>query len=207
MDALFLNLANIIKEQPMPQEFQDVRSVIFCNDCSAKCSTPYHFLGLRCQICQSFNTMELDRSPMPVERAEAEQHAEQAGPSQPLSPRRPSELAPGGHDNPLTSPALHSPCSHFLPPRNVVQSNGSPSRHPHFAEPEINQEDEDEEEELNFWGGEVRSGSSADETGSDSESADDLDDSDIDDEGEGDEEGDDEDDDNDDGDIVLLGHR
>ncbi|KAF3766140.1 zf-CHY-domain-containing protein, partial [Cryphonectria parasitica EP155] len=56
MDALFLNLANIIKEQPMPEEYRGIRSVLFCNDCSAKSSTDYHFLGLRCQICQSFNT-------------------------------------------------------------------------------------------------------------------------------------------------------
>lgn len=71
MDAIFLNLANIIKEQPMPEEWKHMRSVVLCNDCSAKCSTPYHFLGLRCQNCQSFNTVELQRSPEPVLAPEA----------------------------------------------------------------------------------------------------------------------------------------
>ncbi|KUI67037.1 hypothetical protein VM1G_03435 [Cytospora mali] len=67
MEALFTNLANLIQEQPMPEDYRDVKSVVLCNDCSAKCSTQYHFLGLRCQICKSFNTAELDRSPMPSE--------------------------------------------------------------------------------------------------------------------------------------------
>ncbi|ROW03963.1 hypothetical protein VSDG_01064 [Cytospora chrysosperma] len=67
MEALFTNLANHIQEQPMPEEFRNVRSVVLCNDCSAKSSTQFHFLGLRCQICKSFNTAELDRSPMPGE--------------------------------------------------------------------------------------------------------------------------------------------
>lgn len=200
MDALFLNLANIIKEQPMPQEFQDVRSVIFCNDCSAKCSTPYHFLGLRCQICQSFNTMELDRSPMPGDRADGERNAVHAGPSRPGSPSQPSNSTDGRHDDPLSSPVLHSPCSRASASNGAIQNSGSPAGNPRFVEPEMDFEDE-EDEELNFWGGEVRSGSSADE----SESEGDMDDSEVEEEDK-DEEGDEEDD-NDDGDIILLGHR
>lgn len=78
MDALFLNLANIIKEQPMPEAWQDMRSVVLCNDCSAKCSTQYHFLGLRCQNCQSYNTVELQRSPMPGFEEHLEPGSEQA---------------------------------------------------------------------------------------------------------------------------------
>lgn len=185
----------------MPHEFQDVRSVIFCNDCSAKSSTPYHFLGLRCQICQSFNTMELDRSPMPGGRSEGEQDAVQAGPSQPESPPRSRNSADGRHDNPLSSPALHSPCSHASASSIVIRNNGSSSGQPRFVEPEVDLEDE-EDEELNFWGGEFRSGSSADESESEGE----VDDSEIEDDkdGEGDDE---EDDENDDGDIILLGHR
>lgn len=195
MDALFLNLANIIKEQPMPQEYLDVKSVIFCNDCSAKCSTPYHFLGLRCQICQSFNTMELDRSPLPGDRTDEDQTAAQTDLLQPGSPSRPSGSRDG---NPISSPALHSPCSHASGADSAMQGvESSPSRPPRYAEPEIGLEDEDEDEELNYWGGEVRSVSSADE----SDSGDEADDSDME---EGDEE---DDDDNDDGDIVLFGHR
>lgn len=197
MDALFLNLANIIKEQPMPTEFLDVKSVIFCNDCSAKCSTPYHFLGLRCQICQSFNTMELDRSPMPAERVDEGQNTTQTNSwQQPQSPSRPND---GRDGNLLSSPAMHSPGSHASASNVTLQNNASSSRHPHFAEPELGLEDEEEDEELNFWGGEVRSVSSADESDSEDEA---NDDSEM-------EEGEDEDDedDNDDGDIILVGHR
>lgn len=78
MDALFLNLANIIKEQPMPEAWQHMRSVVLCNDCSAKCSTQYHFLGLRCQNCQSYNTVELHRSPMPAFDEQSDPGSEQA---------------------------------------------------------------------------------------------------------------------------------
>lgn len=201
MDALFLNLANIIKEQPMPPEFQDVRSVIFCNDCSAKCSTPYHFLGLRCQICQSFNTMELDRSPMPGDQAAGEQDAAQTGPSHARSPSQPGNSTNAGHDDALSSPAIHSPRSHTSAVRTIAQNNSSTSGPPRYVEPDVVLDDDDEEEELNFWGGEVRSGSSAE--GSDSEGG--LDDSENEDEDDKDEDGDD--DDNDDGDIILLGHR
>ncbi|CAN8103403.1 unnamed protein product [Discula destructiva] len=89
MDALFLNLANIIKEQPMPEEWQHMRSIVLCNDCSAKCSTHYHFLGLRCQNCQSFNTVELQRSPEPGQDPESDQARDQAAP--PQAPQNPSQ--------------------------------------------------------------------------------------------------------------------
>lgn len=195
MDALFLNLANIIKEQPMPTEFLDVRSVIFCNDCSAKCSTPYHFLGLRCQICQSFNTMELDRSPMPAERVDEGQSTAQIDSRQPQSPSR---VTDGRDGNLVSSPILHSPGSHASASNVALQHIESPSRHPRFAEPELGLEGEEEDEELNFWGGDARSVSSADESDSDDETNDDS---------EMEEGEDDDDDDNDDGDIILFGHR
>lgn len=80
MDALFLNLSNIIKEQPMPDDWKNVRSILLCNDCSAKSSTPFHFLGLRCENCNSYNTIELQRSANP------------ANPSEPAQTPSPSSL-------------------------------------------------------------------------------------------------------------------
>lgn len=73
MDALFLNLSNIIKEQPMPEEWKEVRSILLCNDCSAKSSAPFHFLGLQCENCHSYNTIELHRSANPANPAEPTQ--------------------------------------------------------------------------------------------------------------------------------------
>lgn len=194
MDALFTNLANIIKEQPMPEEFQNVRSVILCNDCSAKCSTAYHFLGLRCEICQSYNTVELDRSPMPGYRSENGEEPNEADSSQPQT----SSAIDNG-------PGITSTTSHLPHSPDATQSlNGdthnhvSANRNLWFVEPELTSADEDEEEEFDFWGREVRS----DPSGSDEEddSSDNVTESEVDEE--------DEDEDNvDEYDIVLLGHR
>lgn len=59
METQFRNLDVAILGQPMPQEFQDTRAVILCNDCSAKSTVCYHWLGLKCSICRSYNTVEL----------------------------------------------------------------------------------------------------------------------------------------------------
>lgn len=59
MDALFRNLELSIQSQPMPPEFQDTMAVISCNDCLGKSQVKYHWLGLKCAICHSYNTIEL----------------------------------------------------------------------------------------------------------------------------------------------------
>lgn len=82
MDALFLNLSNIIKEQPMPEDWKDVRSILLCNDCSAKSSAPFHFLGLQCENCHSYNTIELQRSANPANPAEPTDTSNAPHPSQ-----------------------------------------------------------------------------------------------------------------------------
>ncbi|KAI0484269.1 hypothetical protein GGR56DRAFT_613007 [Xylariaceae sp. FL0804] len=59
MESQFRNLELSIQSQPMPPEFSDTRAVVLCNDCSAKSSTPYHWLGLKCSVCSSYNTAQL----------------------------------------------------------------------------------------------------------------------------------------------------
>jgi hypothetical protein len=59
METQFRNLDIAILTQPMPEKFQDTRAVILCNDCSAKTTVPYHWLGLKCAVCRSYNTSEL----------------------------------------------------------------------------------------------------------------------------------------------------
>lgn len=59
METQFRNLDIGILDQPMPPEFRDTRAVILCNDCSARSTVPYHWLGLKCSICRSYNTVEL----------------------------------------------------------------------------------------------------------------------------------------------------
>jgi hypothetical protein len=59
METQFRNLDVAIQSQPMPPEFRDTKAVILCNDCSARSTVPYHWLGLKCSICSSYNTVEL----------------------------------------------------------------------------------------------------------------------------------------------------
>ncbi|KAG6010991.1 hypothetical protein E4U21_000018 [Claviceps maximensis] len=59
MESQFRNLDVAILSQPMPPEFRDTRVTVLCNDCSGKCDVLYHWLGLKCSICQSYNTVEL----------------------------------------------------------------------------------------------------------------------------------------------------
>ncbi|EED20307.1 CHY and RING finger domain protein, putative [Talaromyces stipitatus ATCC 10500] len=59
MEARFRNLDRTIESQPMPSEFEDTRAMIYCNDCGAKSNVPYHWLGLKCDLCESYNTAQL----------------------------------------------------------------------------------------------------------------------------------------------------
>ncbi|KAJ0125115.1 hypothetical protein J7T55_006459 [Diaporthe amygdali] len=199
MEALFTNLANIIREQPMPEEFENVTSIILCNDCSAKCTTQYHFLGLRCQICRSYNTVELERSEMPGDRTEndstpAHGHGHPAPETRAISahPHSPSQNRAFG-SNPGS--ILHPSGSHA--PYSSSQDAASPAGHHAHAVPQIDSAmDDDDVEELNFWGGETRSGPESEEEDDDYEDDTDAEDSEN-----------DEDDDNEDDDIMLFGHR
>lgn len=65
MDAQFRNYDIQIHSQPMPAEYRDARAIISCNDCSAKSQTAYHWLGLKCSLCSSYNTVQLQLLNMP----------------------------------------------------------------------------------------------------------------------------------------------
>ncbi|EPE08761.1 ring finger and chy zinc finger domain-containing protein [Ophiostoma piceae UAMH 11346] len=59
MESMFRRLDKHLQEQPMPDEYRNTRAIILCNDCEAKTSTDYHWGGLRCEVCLSYNTVEL----------------------------------------------------------------------------------------------------------------------------------------------------
>ena len=59
MESMFRRLDKHLQEQPMPDEYRNTRALILCNDCEAKTSTDYHWGGLRCEVCLSYNTVEL----------------------------------------------------------------------------------------------------------------------------------------------------
>ncbi|KAH8693082.1 zinc-ribbon-domain-containing protein [Talaromyces proteolyticus] len=59
MEARFRNLDRLIDSQPMPNEFKDTRALVYCNDCGARTDVPYHWLGLKCDLCESYNTAQI----------------------------------------------------------------------------------------------------------------------------------------------------
>lgn len=44
----------------MPEEYRDNRAYVFCNDCNSRSIVKYHWLGLKCSICESYNTTQLE---------------------------------------------------------------------------------------------------------------------------------------------------
>lgn len=59
MESQFRNLDRAIDSQPMPPQFRDTKAMVSCNDCYAKSAVAYHWLGLKCAICDSYNTAQL----------------------------------------------------------------------------------------------------------------------------------------------------
>ena len=60
METQFRRLDRHIEEQPMPEEYRDNQAYIFCNDCNSRSVTRYHWLGLKCANCESYNTTQLE---------------------------------------------------------------------------------------------------------------------------------------------------
>ncbi|TLS20918.1 uncharacterized protein PpBr36_10810 [Pyricularia pennisetigena] len=67
MESQFRKMDQHIADQPMPAEYRDVRAIIYCNDCEAKSQTLYHWVGMKCSICQGYNTREIKVVGAPIE--------------------------------------------------------------------------------------------------------------------------------------------
>ena len=50
MEANFGHLKRLINMQPMPSHLQDTKALVYCNDCSAKTTVKYHWLGCACDM-------------------------------------------------------------------------------------------------------------------------------------------------------------
>ncbi|CAZ79240.1 unnamed protein product [Tuber melanosporum] len=59
MESHFRALDLEIETQPLLKPYNNWRSLIGCNDCSAKSNVPFHFLGLKCENCRSYNTNQI----------------------------------------------------------------------------------------------------------------------------------------------------
>ena len=60
MTEYFNKITEKIKETPLPEEMEDIYKNIYCNDCEQKSVVKYHFMGLLCKNCKSYNTAQLE---------------------------------------------------------------------------------------------------------------------------------------------------
>ncbi|KAF9878512.1 chy and ring finger domain-containing protein [Colletotrichum karsti] len=197
MESQFRQLELAILSQPMPPEFRDTRATVLCNDCSGRSSVPYHWLGLKCAICTSYNTVELQMS---GGRQGAPSTPAVPGQAQP-SPAAAEAAAPTGASQPtLSGRRRHS--SHAGPEARMVALNRltragdqtpGPGSLPTFA-PFLVEEDENEMDILNLWRRDQRQDEEEEEEEEESESM-------------STEEEEDDDEDDEDDDFMLIGHR
>ncbi|RMZ79094.1 hypothetical protein DV738_g3433, partial [Chaetothyriales sp. CBS 135597] len=60
MESQFRRLDREIEEQPMPEEYHSTRALVFCNDCNGRSIGAFHWLALKCSLCESYNTVQLE---------------------------------------------------------------------------------------------------------------------------------------------------
>jgi hypothetical protein len=59
MELHWRKLEDEIASQPMPPRWRGTIVEVRCNDCGGKSRCNYHWLGCRCALCDSFNTVEV----------------------------------------------------------------------------------------------------------------------------------------------------
>jgi hypothetical protein len=202
METQFRNLDVAIQAQPMPSEFQDTKASILCNDCSGKSTVPYHWLGLKCSICRSYNTVELQifgneeiqRQLAVADSTAASSQVLSADQAREVSAAVPVASQPTG----IANRRRHSSHAHeylYSAPERVARSLSPVGIDP-LAAQSNEVETDSEDDQFGFWAGlrQHYGDAQGDESSYDEES--DSDDGSI--EGV---EGDDEDE------IILIGHR
>ena len=172
METQFRNLDRAIASQPMPPQFQDTKAMVSCNDCYAKSAVSYHWLGLKCAICDSYNTAQLsilsdpEVEVPPIETRETQD----ASPAAPITAVGPISTIIGPEPGPGRR-RRHS--SHVQIPSGALgASTPAPQRLGRSVSPVrglgllrddvvVNQAMEtddsaDEDDGLDFWGGDER---------------------------------------------------
>uniref|UniRef100_A0A0D2Y4H2 RING finger protein C2F3.16 n=1 Tax=Fusarium oxysporum (strain Fo5176) TaxID=660025 RepID=A0A0D2Y4H2_FUSOF len=200
MESQFRNLDVAIQTQPMPPEFRDTTAVILCNDCSGKSTVRYHWLGLKCSICRSYNTVELNI--VGGDSTGSQPPAEM----QPIvETGRDASGSVSGNRAPITVGNRRRHSSHgveaqYRAPDRVARSVSPGNLGFDSIMAHLPPDEESEDDILGIWGIRNR-GNNSSENDEDSE-LDDLSDtlSDA-------EEEDDDDDEEDENEIVLIGHR
>ncbi|KAH7133309.1 hypothetical protein B0J13DRAFT_597822 [Dactylonectria estremocensis] len=204
MESQFRNLDVAIQSQPMPPEFRDTTAVILCNDCSGKSTVRYHWLGLKCSICRSYNTVEMNihgrdsGQAQPTLTEDGEPAVDASGSqAREANNQAPSSIS-GNRVIPVSANrrrhSSHGVEAQYRVPDRVARSVSPPLGFGSIAA-QLPQDDESDNDILRLWRSRANNAeaSSSDE---DSESEDDSDGL-----------SDAEDDDDDDDEITLIGHR
>lgn len=169
METQFQNLTRAIETQPMPPQFQDTKAMVSCNDCYAKSAVKYHWLGLKCAICDSYNTVQLSILSDPAVEVPAIESREVDNvvvPEQVLGEASSStHLTPGAgpvrhrrHSSHAPTPSILSPRYSPYPVPQRIGRSVSPVRGPGFFEDAVildageTEESAGEEDDLDFWG-------------------------------------------------------
>jgi len=61
MTDTFRMLDSAVRMQPMPHSYASTFSKVYCQDCCQEGLVHYHFVGLKCDKCGSYNTREIER--------------------------------------------------------------------------------------------------------------------------------------------------
>nr|XP_023493726.1 RING finger and CHY zinc finger domain-containing protein 1 isoform X3 [Equus caballus] len=58
MTRYWRQLDDEVAQTPMPSEYQNMTVDILCNDCNGRSTVQFHILGMKCNICDSYNTAQ-----------------------------------------------------------------------------------------------------------------------------------------------------
>lgn len=56
MTSYYNQIDQVVQRQTLPEEIRCRRAEILCHDCGGKCETQFHYLHLKCILCNSYNT-------------------------------------------------------------------------------------------------------------------------------------------------------
>ena len=219
METQFRSLDRQIEAQPMPAEYQGSRVFVYCNDCTAKSFAKFHWLGLKCTVCESYNTTMLDH---PIDRSGNVQPSEATNEvgihATPVLPYNltdeavpiPTSLAASRRPSIVNSEAVERSRSPWLRPQSRVTRSASPVVSNYFG---LDHRDRaarptgvaNEDEDLNFWGASSPTMHHGGKEGSLEETDEET--SNSDEEMEDPDEVEDEDEDEDDDQMNIFGHR
>ena len=171
METQFRRLERHIAEQPMPGEYRDAKALIYCNDCLNKSLVAFHWLGLKCDHCEGYNTTQVEffGAPNLAGPPEPDQHgAESMVPRDEVAgeaiaeamARRAVEVGDSQRPRTAISDIATSSTSPWLIPHRSGPRSASPGIGNYFGterreerRPSFHMSAGDSDEELEFWGG------------------------------------------------------